>query len=37
MFRAAKQSRIFQDIVDQVQEAILDGSIKVGEMLHAER
>jgi len=37
MFRAAKQSRIFQDIVDQIQEAILDGSIKSGDMLPAER
>jgi GntR family transcriptional regulator, transcriptional repressor for pyruvate dehydrogenase complex len=37
MFRAAKQSRIFQDIVDQIQEAILDGRIKSGEMLPAER
>jgi len=37
MFRAAKQSRIFQDIVDQVQEAILGGSIKAGDMLPAER
>ncbi|MBT8352394.1 MAG: FadR family transcriptional regulator [Deltaproteobacteria bacterium] len=37
MFRAAKQSRIFQDIVDQIQEAILSGSIKSGEMLPSER
>jgi len=37
MFKAAKQSRIFQDVVDQIQEAILDGSIKSGEMLPAER
>jgi GntR family transcriptional repressor for pyruvate dehydrogenase complex len=37
MFHAAKQSRIFQDIVDQIQEAILDGSIKSGDMLPAER
>jgi GntR family transcriptional regulator, transcriptional repressor for pyruvate dehydrogenase complex len=37
MFHAAKQSRIFQDIVDQIQEAILNGSIKSGEMLPAER
>jgi len=37
MFRAAKQSRIFQDIVDQVQEAIFDGGIKAGDMLPSER
>ncbi len=37
MFRAAKQNRIFQDIVDQIQEAILDGSVKSGDMLPAER
>jgi len=37
MFRAAKQSRIFQDIVDQIQEAILSGSVKSGTMLPAER
>jgi len=37
MFRAAKQSRIFQDIVDQIQEAILEGRVKSGDMLPAER
>ena len=37
MFRAAKQSRIFQDIVDQIQEAILNGGFKVGDMLPSER
>ena len=37
MFRAAKQSRIFQDIVDQIQEAILDGRFKAGDMLPSER
>jgi len=37
MFRAAKQSRIFQDIVDQIQEAILTGGFKVGDMLPSER
>ena len=37
MFRAAKQNRIFQDIVDQIQEAILNGSVKSGDMLPAER
>ncbi len=37
MFRKAKQSRIFQDVVDQIQAAILDGRIKPGEKLPAER
>ena len=25
MFKKAKQSRVFQDVVEQIQEAILDG------------
>jgi len=37
IFRAAKQNRIFQDVVDQIQEAIIDGRLKVGDMLPAER
>jgi DNA-binding FadR family transcriptional regulator len=37
IFRAAKQNRIFQDVVDQIQEAIIDGRLKVGEKLPAER
>ena len=37
LFRAAKQSRIFQDVVDQIQEAIIDGTLKAGDMLPAER
>jgi len=37
MFRAAKQNRIFQDIVEQIQEAILEGRLKVDDMLPAER
>ncbi len=36
-FRKAKQSRIFQDVVNQIQEAILDGRIRPGEKLPAER
>lgn len=36
-FTKAKQSRIFQDIVDQVEEVILDGSIAPDERLPAER
>jgi acetylglutamate kinase len=28
MFRAARQNRIFQDVVEQIQEAIIDGRLK---------
>ena len=37
MFRAARQNRIFQDVVDQIQEAILGGTLKPGDMLPPER
>lgn len=37
LFRAARQNRIFQDVVDQIQEAIIQGHLKVGERLPAER
>jgi len=37
LFRAAKQNRIFQDVVDQIQEAIIDGNLKAGDKLPAER
>jgi len=37
LFRKAKQNRIFQDVVDQIQAAILDGRIQPGEKLPAER
>lgn len=37
MFIAAKQNRIFQDVVDQIQETILSGRLKPGEMLPSER
>jgi GntR family transcriptional regulator, transcriptional repressor for pyruvate dehydrogenase complex len=37
MFRAARQNRIFQDVVDQIQEAILGGDLKPGDMLPPER
>lgn len=37
LFRKARQNRIFQDVVDQVQSAILDGRIQAGEKLPAER
>jgi len=37
LFRAAKQNRIFQDVVDQIQEAIITGRLKIGDKLPAER
>jgi GntR family transcriptional regulator, transcriptional repressor for pyruvate dehydrogenase complex len=37
LFRKARQNRIFQDVVDQIQAAILDGRIQPGEKLPAER
>lgn len=37
LFRTAKQNRIFQDVVEQIQDAIMDGRLKVGERLPAER
>ncbi len=37
MFQVAKQNRIFQDIVEQIQEAILKGTLEPGEMLPPER
>lgn len=37
LFRKAKQNRIFQDVVEQIQGAILDGRIKPGDKLPAER
>ncbi len=36
-FRAARQNRIFQDIVEQIQEAILCGKYKAGDVLPPER
>ena len=36
-FRAARQNRIFQDVVDQIQEAILRGDFQPGDMLPPER
>ncbi len=36
-FKKAKQNRIFQDIVDQIEEVILDGEIQPDERLPAER
>ena len=37
MFQAAKQTKVFQNVVDQIQEAILDGRLKYGETLPSER
>ncbi len=37
LFRTARQSRIFQDVVDQIQDAILDGRLRAGDKLPAER
>lgn len=37
MFKPAKQNRIYQDVVEQIQEAILEGTLKVGELLPPER
>ncbi|GBC63692.1 FadR family transcriptional regulator [Desulfonema ishimotonii] len=36
-FRAARQNRIFQDVVDQIQEAILSNTLKPGDSLPPER
>jgi len=36
-FRAARQNRIFQDVVDQIQESIIRGDFKPGDKLPAER
>ncbi len=37
MFRRARSNRVFEDVVDQIQEAILEGKLKEGEKLPAER
>ncbi len=37
MFKAAKQNRIFQDVVEQIQETILSGKLTPGETLPPER
>lgn len=37
MFKPAKQNRVYQDVVEQIQEAILNGDLKAGEQLPAER
>lgn len=37
MFQKARQNRVFQDVVDQIQDAILEGKIKEGDKLPPER
>jgi DNA-binding FadR family transcriptional regulator len=37
MFRVAKQNRIFQDVVEQIQDAILRGDLNPGDILPPER
>jgi len=37
MFKQAKQNRTFEDVIFQIQEAILQGSLKVGDKLPSER
>jgi len=37
MFRRARQHRVYQDVVGQIQEAILEGRLKIGDRLPAER
>jgi DNA-binding FadR family transcriptional regulator len=37
MFKVAKQTKVFQNVVEQIQEAILDGRLKAGESLPSER
>ena len=37
MFQAARQTKVFEDVVAQIQEAILDGRLKTGDTLPSER
>jgi DNA-binding FadR family transcriptional regulator len=37
MFKQAKQNRAFEDVIFQIQEAILQRSLKVGDKLPSER
>ena len=37
MFQTAKQTKVFQDVVSQIQEAIFDGRLKTGDTLPSER
>ena len=37
MFKAAKSTKVFQNVVEQIQEAILDGRLQTGQCLPSER
>jgi GntR family transcriptional repressor for pyruvate dehydrogenase complex len=37
MFRRARQNRVYQDVVGQIQKAVLDGRLKIGDRLPSER
>ncbi|MCP4745197.1 MAG: FadR family transcriptional regulator [Desulfobacteraceae bacterium] len=37
MFRVAAQNRVFQDVVNQIQDAIIDGKLGIGDTLPPER
>jgi GntR family transcriptional repressor for pyruvate dehydrogenase complex len=37
VFQAAKQTKVFQNVVSQIQEAILEGRLKTGDTLPSER
>jgi GntR family transcriptional repressor for pyruvate dehydrogenase complex len=37
MFQTAKPTKVFQDVVEQIQEAIFDGRLETGQTLPAER
>lgn len=37
MFQEARQNRTFQNVIDQIQEAILQGRLKAGDKLPPER
>jgi DNA-binding FadR family transcriptional regulator len=37
MFKQVKQNKAYQDVVEQIQEAIMDGTLKAGRLLPAER
>jgi DNA-binding FadR family transcriptional regulator len=37
MFRIASQNRVFQDVVKQIQDAILEGKLSTGDILPSER
>lgn len=37
MFQQAEQRRVFQDVIDQIESAIIEGKLKAGDKLPAER